>query len=87
MPDMHLKQPELTWSARGPFTKNKETGDSRYVYQNWLDKARFQHRIPFGDFKDLNRRTAVDKVLREKAFSIAKNLKYDGYQLRLVLMV
>ena len=34
MPDMHLKQPELTWNARGPFTKNKETGDSRYVYQN-----------------------------------------------------
>ena len=31
---MHLKQPELTWSARGPFTKNKETRDSRYVYQN-----------------------------------------------------
>ena len=33
-----------------------------------------------GDFKDLNGRTIADKVLRDKAFNIAKNLKYDGYQ-------
>ena len=33
-----------------------------------------------GDFKDLSRRTASDKILRDKAFNIAKNLKYDGYQ-------
>ena len=32
----------------------------------------------YGDFKDLNRRTAADKVLRDKAFNIAKNPKYDG---------
>ena len=36
--------------------------------------------MPYGDFKDLNRRTAADKVLRDKAFNIAKNAKYDGYQ-------
>ena len=40
-----------------------------------------------GDFKDLTRRTASDKVLREIAFNIAKNPKYDGYQRRLVSMV
>ena len=40
-----------------------------------------------GDFKDLNRRKVVDKVLRNKAFNIAKNLKYDGYQRRLASMV
>ena len=34
----------------------------------------------YGDFKDLNRRTAADKVLRDKAFNIANDLKYDGYQ-------
>ena len=34
----------------------------------------------YGDFKDLNRRTAADKVLRDKAFSIAKNPKYNEYQ-------
>ena len=34
----------------------------------------------YGDFKDLSRRTASDKVLRDKAFNIVKNPKYDGYQ-------
>ena len=50
IPEMHLRQPEFTYSACGPFTKNKEriqkfkeTGDSRYIYQNELDKACFQH--------------------------------------------
>ena len=36
--------------------------------------------MAYRDFKDLNRRTAVDKVLLDKAFNIAKNSKYDGYQ-------
>ena len=46
MPEMHLKQPGLTYSACGPFTKNKErikklkgTGELGYIYQNKLDKA------------------------------------------------
>ena len=59
--------------------KFKETGDSRYIYQNELDKACFQHDMAYGDFKDLTRRTASDKILRDKAFNIAKNPKYDGY--------
>ena len=33
-----------------------------------------------GDFEDLNRRTIADKVLRDKAFNIAKNAKHDRYQ-------
>ena len=41
----------------------------------------------YGDFKDLARRTASDKVLRDKAFNIAKNPKYDGYQRELAFMV
>ena len=32
------------------------------------------------DFKDLNIRTAADKVLRDKSFDIARNPKFDGYQ-------
>ena len=40
-----------------------------------------------GDFKDLSRRTALDKVLRDKAFDIAKNSKHDEYHSRLVWMV
>ena len=58
----------------------KETGDSSYIYRNELDEACFQHDMAYGDFKDLARRTVSDKVLRDKAFNIAKNPKYDGYQ-------
>ena len=60
--------------------KLKETEDSGYIYQNELDKTCFQHDIAYGDFKDLNRRTFADKILPDKAFNIAKNPKYDGYQ-------
>ena len=49
MPEMHLKQPEFTYSACGPFTKNKErierfmkTGNTDFIYKNELDKACFQ---------------------------------------------
>ena len=78
----------------GLFTKNegriqkfKETGDTSYIYKNELHKACFQHDMTYGDFKDLARRTTSDKVLRDKAFNIAKNPKYDGYQRGLASMV
>ena len=47
----------------------------------------FQHDIAYGDFKDFTRRTAPDEILRDKAFNIAKNWKYDGYQRGLASMV
>ena len=56
--------------------KTQKTGDSRYIYRNKLDKACFQHDMAYGDFKDLAKRTAADKVLRDEAFNIAKNPKY-----------
>ena len=94
MSDMHLKQPGFTYNACGTFTKNneriqkfKETGDKSYIYKNELDKACFQHDMAYGDFKDLKRRTASDKMLRDKAFNIAKNPKYDRYQRGLASMV
>ena len=94
MPEIHLRQPGLTYSACGPFTKNKEriqkfkeTGDTSYIYKNELDKACFQHDMAYGDFKDLAKRTAADKVLRNKAFEIASDQKYDGYQRKLASMV
>ena len=43
--------------------------------------------MAYGDFKDLTRKTASDKVLRDKTFNIAKNPKYDGYQRGLPSMV
>ena len=62
---MHLRQPGLTYSAYGSFTKNKgrilkfkETGDSRYIYQSELDKACFQYDMAYGDFENLTKRTA-----------------------------
>ena len=67
--------------------KFKETGNSRYIYQNKLDKACFQHDLAYGDFKDLTRRTASDKILCDEAFNIAENPKYDGYQRGLASMV
>ena len=80
MPKMHLRQPGFTYSACGPFTKNeeriqrfKETGDTSYIYKNELDKACFQHDMAYGDFKDLAKRTAADKVLRNRAFKIASD--------------
>ena len=94
MPEIHLKQPEFTYSACGPFTKNKEiiqtfkeTGDTGYIYKIELDKVCFQHDMAYGDFKDLARGIASDKILRDKAFNIAKNPKYDGYQREIASMV
>ena len=94
MSEMHLKQPGFTYSACGQFTKNKkriqkfkETGDTSYIYKNELDKTCFQHDMAYGDFKGLPRRTASDRILRHKAFNIAKNPKYGGYQRGLASMV
>ena len=94
VPEMHLKQLGFTYIAFGPFTKNKEriqkfmeTGHTNYIYKNDLDKACFQHDIAYGKYKDLTERTKSDKVLKDKAFEIASNPKYDGYQRGLALMV
>ena len=94
MPEMHLRQPRFVYSACGSFTRHKErikefkrTGDTRYIYRNELDKARFQHDSAYADHKDLINRTEADKVLRDKAYDIASNPKYDGYQRGLASMV
>ena len=94
MPEMHLRQPQFVYGACGPFNKNKEriqkfkqTGDTSYIYKNELGKACFQHDMAYGDFKDLAKRTAADKVLRDKAFKITNDQKYDGYQRGLASMV
>ena len=93
-PEMHLRQPGFTYSASETFTKNKEriqkikeTGDTKYICRNELDKARFQHDMAYEDFKDFAKRTASDKVLRDRAFNIAKILKHDGYHRGLASMV
>ena len=59
MPEMHLRQSRFTYSAGRPFSKIlkiKETWDSRYIYQNKVDKPCFQYDMAYGDFKVLPRR-------------------------------
>ena len=92
MPEMHLNQPGFTYSACGPFTRNKErnmqqTGNTDFIYRNELDKACFQHDMAYGKSKDLVKRTQSDKVLKDKAFKIASDPKYDGYQRGLASIV
>ena len=60
--------------------KNLKKQEIHDIYQNELDIACFQHGMAHEDFKDLPRRTASDKVLRDKSFNIATNPNYDGYQ-------
>ena len=87
MPEMHLRQPGFTYSACGPFTKNQEriekfrrTGNTDFVYKNEFDKACFQHDMACGKSKYLVKRIQSDKVIRDKAFKIASDPKYDGNQ-------
>ena len=94
MPEMHLRQPQFTSSVCGPFTKHqqriqkfKETGDTNYIYKNVLARACLAHDAACSDSKDLTKRTVADKILRNRAFNIAKDPKYDGYQRGLASMV
>ena len=81
MPEMHLKQPGFAYRACGSFTKNKEriqkfkkTGDTKYIYRNDIDKACFQHDMEYGDFEDLAKRTASDKVWEKRHLILLKIL-------------
>ena len=94
MPEMYLKQPGFTYSACGPFTKNKlriekfmQTGDTNFIYKNELDKACFRHDTAYGKTKNLVKRTQSDNFLKNKSFGIASDPNYDGYQRGLASMV
>ena len=94
MPEMHLKQPGFTYSACGPFTRNKEiieklmrAGNTDFIYKNKLDKTCFQYDMAYENSKDLAKRTKSDKFLRDKAFNIVVDPKYDGCQRGLASIV
>ena len=68
MPGLYLKQLGFTYSACGPFPRNKnriekfmQTGNTDFIYRNELDKACFQHDLAYGKSKDLAKRTQSDK--------------------------
>ena len=94
MPELHLKQPGLTYSVCGPFTKHREiiqkcreTGNLKHLYRNELDKACFAHDAAYSDTKELAKRTISDKILKDRAYEIARNRNYDRYQRALASMV
>ena len=87
MPEKHLRQPQFVYSACGPFTRHKErikefkrTGDTRLSYGNELDKACFKHDAAYAKYKDVENRLISDQKLRNNAYDIASNPRYDGYQ-------
>ena len=92
---MHLVDPIVKkYSACGPFTKHTQriqdflnTGKLSYISKNDLDKACFQHDMAYNKFKDLEKRTQSDTVLKNKAFKIASNPTYNGYERGLASMV
>ena len=67
--------------------KELQTGNTEFIYRNEFDKACFQHDMAYGKTKDLVKGTQSDKVLKDKAFRIASDPKYDGYQRGLSQMV
>ena len=81
MPEIHLRQPQPQ------IQKFKETGDTNYIYKNELDKDCFVHDAAYSDSTIAEKRTIADKMLKNKAFDIAKDPKYDGYQRELASMV
>ena len=80
IPQLHLKQPEFTYSACGPFTKHREriqkfreTGNLKNLYKNELDKACFTNDAAYSDSKDLDKRTIADEILKDRPYEIARN--------------
>ena len=86
MPELHLRQPVFVYRACEPFTKHrerikkfKETGDLNYIYKNKFTKAYFAHDAAYSDSKDLAKRTIPDQILKDRAYELAINTKYDAY--------
>ena len=87
MPGLLLKQPGFTFSTCGPFTKHceriqqfGETGNLKYLFINELEKACFAHEEAYSDSKDLDKKAISEKILEDRAYKIASNCNYDGYQ-------
>ena len=59
-------------------TESHKKENSRYIYQNKIDKACFRHDIAYGRFKGLPEITASDKTLHNKGFNIPKNKRQDA---------
>ena len=94
MTELHFKQPRFTYSVCRSFTKHRErikkfreTGNLEHLYRNELDKACFAHDAAYSDSKDLAKRTISDETLKDRAYEVARNCGFNGYQRALASMV
>ena len=95
MPETHLYQPKIgKYSACGPFTKHTqriqsfmEDGRLSHIYKTQLDKALFQHDMAYNKYKNLKGRAKSAIVLKNKAYKIATNPRFDGFQRALASIV
>ena len=83
---MHLTQPGFSDSSCVPFSKHvertqkfRQTEYSKHLYRNKLDKACFPRDAVYID-KELTNRIILDRVLKDRAYEIARNCNYDGYR-------
>ena len=94
MPELHLKQPGFTYTACGPFSKHREriqkfreTGHLKHSYRKELEKGCFAHDGAYSDNKNSAKRTISDKILKGRAYEIARIRNYDAYLRALASMV
>ena len=94
MPELHLKHPGFTYHACELFTKHceriqrfRKTSNSKPLFRNELDKNCFPHDAACSDNKDLTKRTISDKILKDRAHEIVRNLESHGNQRALASMV
>ena len=94
MPELHPRQLRFTYRSCRSFTKHRkrvqkfrETGHLNHMYKNEWDKDCFAQDAAYSDSKDLAKRIISGKVLKERAYEIAINHKYDGYQRGLASVV
>ena len=87
-----LKQSGISYSACGPFTKNcerihkfRETGNVKHLYRNELGEAWFAHDAAYSDSKA--KRSISDKILKDRAYEIARNREYNSYQKALASLI
>ena len=89
-----IEDPRFTYSTCGSFSKHleriqkfKETVILKHLYRNKFNKACFAPDSMYSDRKDLAKRTVLDKILKYRAYKIAINHKYYGYQIAIASMV
>ena len=94
IPELHLKQPGFTYSVCGPFAENVEriqkfwqAGNLKHLYRSELDEACLAHDAIYSDSDDLAKTAISEKILKDRAYEIAKNSGYDELQRALAIMV